>query len=284
MAHGRDDAAPGGGRVRRHQEDVVARPQRADRLPGPTVAPGSGAGHLQRVGDHQPVEAEVATQDAGDHAARHRRRRARIERADVQMTGHHRRDSRVHGGPEGREVDRVELVARTPLHGQRGVTVRRNRAVPGEVLEHRHDAGLRHAGGRRDHVPGDQVGVRADRARADRRVTGTARDVGIRSEVDREAQAPQLGTAGGRSPPGCGHVVGCPGTHERGKTRRLSLDALDDSALLVDRQEQRPASRDVALERAVDRADLGGRGDVVIERDHTAQVQRPDQPDRGSSP
>ena len=56
-----DDAAPGGGRVRRHQQHVVAgaerpRPASARRRRAPRRTPAI----VQRVGDHEPVEAELA--------------------------------------------------------------------------------------------------------------------------------------------------------------------------------------------------------------------------------
>ena len=66
-------------------------PATSDRTAGAGPRADRRRRHLQRVGDHEPTEAELVTQQSVDHLARQRRGHAGVDGADVEVTDHHRR-------------------------------------------------------------------------------------------------------------------------------------------------------------------------------------------------
>ena len=185
---------------------------------------------------------------------------------------------------KGTRSDASSCALRLALHRQGQVAVGRHGPVAREVLDDRQDAGRAEAGGRRDDVLGDHAGPRRGGPRPDRRVAGARRDVGVRGEVDGEAEPAQLRGPGGvrllRQP----RVTGGAGAHEGREPGRRAAQPLDHAALLVDAEEERPLAGDLAGQRPVDGPDLLGRGHVGAEGDHAAEVQVADHPHRGVGP
>ena len=161
---------------------------------------------------------------------------ARMSRCPVITAGHAVVDRRR----ERRQVDPAQLPQRAVLHRQREVAVGGHRAVAREVLEDRHHAAVLQPARRGARLLADQSRVGARRPGPDRRVGRSAGDVGVRGEVDGE---PETGELGGVLPVDAGgelRVAGGARAHEGGERRRRR--PLDDPALLVDGEEQRPAA------------------------------------------
>ena len=151
--------------------------------------------------------------------------------------------------------------------------------MAGEVLEHREHAGLGEAGGSRDDVFGDPFRVRGGRPRADGGVARTGGDVGVRGEVDGEAQAAQLFAAGAVGLPREGRVAGRARAHEGRESGGHRSQSLDHTTLLVHAEEERPRAAHPTGECGVDALDLCCGDDVGVEGDDTAEVQAAHQVD-----
>ena len=149
---------------------------------------GADRTHLQRVGDHEPAEAELLAQQPGQDPAAQGRGRV-VERRDEQVRGHHRlhvcRDC---------SAERQQRELEVALDGRQiEVRVDVGVAVPREVLRAGGDAlALRALDERRD-VTGDELRVGAEAAHADHRVVRVRVHVGDRREVQVDAGAGELG-------------------------------------------------------------------------------------------
>ena len=123
---------------------------------------GADRAHLERVGDHDPVEAELVAQQPVQRA-RLRVAGSVVERRHADVRGHDRLHARPRSRPRNGGSARSRSVVEVDVDGrQLEVRVGAGRAVAGEVLRARGDAArLEPAHERRD-VPRDE---RADRSR-----------------------------------------------------------------------------------------------------------------------
>ncbi len=88
-----------------------------------------------------PSKPSSSRSTSGDDLPRHGRRHPRVDGAHVDVAGHDRRRRPAStAAAKGARSTRRQLLAGARLHRQRQVAVLRHRAVPGEVLEHRHHA------------------------------------------------------------------------------------------------------------------------------------------------
>ena len=117
----------------------------------PRAEGGDGRGHRGTAFSTPSIPSESVT--TRPWKPRSRRSRPVITFRDTEAGGRGRSRARRCGrssrpgassttAAEGPQVDRVELLAGAPLHRQREVAVGGQRAVPGEVLEHRDHAGV----------------------------------------------------------------------------------------------------------------------------------------------
>ena len=152
--------------------------------------------------------------------------------------------------------------------------------MAGEVLHDRQHARAGVSGGRRDDLLGDLPGIGGGGAGADGGVSRARGHVGVRGEVDGEAQTAQLGPTGAIGLLRQGGVTGRAGAHEGREPGGDRSQPLDDPALLVDAEEERPRPACLPGERRVDARDLLRGDDVGVEGDDAAQVQAAHQVDR----
>ena len=216
-------------------ERVGARSQRAHGALLDADA-GTDRAHLERVRDHEPVEAELLAKEPGQDP-RAERRRSLVERGHDEMCGHHRLHARSDRGAE-REQRRLE-VARDD--GQADVRVDGGVTVAGEVLRARGDALALRSLDERRHVPGHELRIGAEAAHADHRVVGVRVHVGDGREVHVHA-------AGGEPAGDRGGDVGRQGGVVDDAEREVAgeraaggrLQPRHVAALLVDREQDVP--------------------------------------------
>ena len=230
------------------------------------------AGHVERVGDDQPVEAERVAQDAGEDVGGDgaRPELAEVDPGQRDVRRHHDVHARGDRRAERHQLDRVEPRPGRADDGQRQVGVRAGVAVAGEVLgrgEHPVVLEAPHLG---RHEPAHVGRILAERAGIDDRVGGIVVDVGHRREgqVHADGAALERGDAadvvGGAVAPGRAHA------HIGGK-QRPAVEPEAGPALEVrgdEQRERRALLQPVELGRDVERRADG--------HDDAADVQRID--------
>ena len=190
--------------------------------------------HLERVGDDQPVEAELAAQQAREDRPADRRRRV-VEPGHEQVARHHRLDAGVDRGAEGQERGGEVAADRRQLAVRVGGRV----AVTGKVLRARGDALALRAGDEGRHVARDELGVGAEAAHADDRVARVRVRVRDRRQVQVHAGARELAGDRARDLLRQRHVVDGAEREVAGvRAAVLRLEPRHVSALLVDRDQE----------------------------------------------
>ena len=191
-------------------------------------------GHLERVGDDQPVEAELAAQQSGQDRLAEARRRV-VQVGHEQMAGHHGLNACGDRGAE-RQQRRVEVALD---HRELAVRVGSRVAVSGEVLRAgRHALALR-AGDERSDVTRDELWVGAEAAHADDGVQGIGVGVRDRGEIQVDARRGQLACDRACDRLGQRHVVDGAERKVAGvRAAVLGLEPRHVSALLVDRDQE----------------------------------------------
>ena len=214
-------------------ERVRAGDQRADGRFLDAVGRADG-GHLERVGDDQTVEAELAAQQSGQDRLAEARRRV-VQVGHEQMAGHHGLNARGDRGAE-RQQRRVEVALD---HRELAVRVGSRVPVAGEVLRAgRHALALR-AGDERSDVTRDELGVGAEAAHADDGVQGIRVGVRDRGEVQVDARRGQLARDRACDRLGQRHVVDGAEREVAGvRAAVLGLEPRHVAALLVDRDQE----------------------------------------------
>jgi len=97
-----------GGQIRWHQQHVVTGEDGPHR--GLTRRPTlSHRRHVQRIGDHHALEAELTPEQTVDHLRRERRRYSGVDRLDIEVADHDHVRTGGDAGPERHEVDSAEL-------------------------------------------------------------------------------------------------------------------------------------------------------------------------------
>ena len=120
VAHGQQEVAPGGHRSCRHRR---------------LAAGGEDPRHLKRIGDHETLETELASQELGEErAAEGRGHAGGVVRRIGHVRRHHRRHAGVHGVTEGRELVSPEPLGTLRRHRKAAVGIAVRRAVTREVL------------------------------------------------------------------------------------------------------------------------------------------------------
>ena len=150
------------GGVDGHQQQVGPGPESPD---GREVLAERGP-HPERVGDGDPLEAELVTQVVVDLRSLARRRPG-LHRADVEVGHHDRRGARLDGRGERPQVASAQLRQRRAEHRQPQVAVGGHAAVAREVLGGRDQAALLVALHRRADGAGRERRVAGGRAGAD---------------------------------------------------------------------------------------------------------------------
>ncbi len=232
--------------------------------------------HLDVVAEHEPVVSEFVAQDV-HHVGGQRRRTLLVELRKEHVRRHDARDPRIHGGAEGRQLDlaqagEVEIEAR---QGQVAVEVRvavsrKMLGAGGEPLAlHRFDEG--------GSMGGDELRGAREAAIADDRVVGVAVDVDDRREVEVETAVEQLRRerAGEVSRVLDGPAAEDPHRRPLGPGR---AQALDPSALLIERDDERGVLGRERVELGHDATHLLRIAHVALEQDHTADPALAHQP------
>ena len=218
--------------------------------------------HLDAVGEHDAVKADVPAQDAGENLRGHGRGDARLDLREEDVRGH--------DGPGGllpaeraigRQARGLQLLARHVHGGEEVVRIGRAAAVAGEVLEAGHHPGGLHAPAEGRGMADDALRHVAEGAHADDRAGDGADDVHHRREVELEARGGELLAHGAAD--GAGEFLVIRGAERQvgGKPRQVLRKAHDAAALVVDAQQRRNVRAAAP--------DLGGEG--VIESARVAQ-------------
>ena len=155
------------------------------------------AGHVQRVGDDDAVETQLAAQQV-DEQPPVERGRLGAEGREHDVRGHDQVDARIDGGREGCQLAAAD-------HGGVGVDDREARCEsavvapwPGKCLAHAATPVERRPRTQAAPCRPTRSRVGAERADADDRVAGVAVHVDRRREVDVDPRAAQVGTDGRR--------------------------------------------------------------------------------------
>ena len=190
--------------------------------------------HLERVGEDQPVEAELAAQEAGEDRPADRRGRV-VERGHEQVARHHRLDTGLDRGAEGQQRGGEVVADRRQL----AVRVDGGVAVAGKVLGARGDTLALRARDEGRHVARHELGVGPEAAHSDHGVARIRVRVRDRRHVQVHAGARELAGDRARDLLRQRHVVDGPEREVAGvRAAVLRLEPRDVSALLVDRDQQ----------------------------------------------
>ncbi len=104
---------------RRHQQGVHSGQKGAHRGIARRIAHGDSA-HVHRVGDHEPLKAELLAEQIGQYARRKRRRRVRVrfQRRNIQVPGHDAAHARGNRRAEGHKFELLKARAIRRDYGQ----------------------------------------------------------------------------------------------------------------------------------------------------------------------
>ena len=156
--------------------------------------------------------------------ARERRRLVGVELRQQHVRRHDGARAGLDRGQERAQLALAQLLERQVDDRQREVRVLRRVAVPGEVLRAHRDALGLVCGDPGRGVGADELGVGAEAAHADDRIVGVGVDVGIRREVEVDADRAQFerdgaGDLGGQSRHRrCGRAGRCRDTASRSRS------------------------------------------------------------------
>uniref|UniRef100_E6QLE1 Uncharacterized protein n=1 Tax=mine drainage metagenome TaxID=410659 RepID=E6QLE1_9ZZZZ len=196
--------------------------------------------HVERVGDHEAVEAKLLLEQVGDDAVRDAGRTVRVgfDGGNGEVTDHDRVHPGGNCGAEGREFERVKPVERSIDAGESEVGVGVGIAVAGEVFgggEQARGVSARDVG--RDHGA-DQGWISTEGAGVDDWIGGVGVDVGDGKPVPVDADG--AGFEGGDAPELAGklRVASRAEGHGCGEGR-CAVQAHGQPALEVSSEEQR---------------------------------------------
>ena len=226
--------------------------------------------HQQVVRDDHTVVAETDAEDAVHGVARERRGIPRVEPAVEDVGGHH-----AVGQAEGdQRAIRGQLLAgvgRVRHVGEAGMGVLEARAVTGEMLERRQDAGLVHALDEGPRVRGHSLGIGGEAAAEhdDGGIEGVHGDVDHGRQVPVDPRPAQRGAQASRLELGVGEIAGpaqlaCRG---RGQVAEARGKARHQAALVVRGDEQGSAGA-----AAGQGLEIGGEPAHLLGADHVARL------------
>ena len=226
--------------------------------------------HLEVIGHHDPVVAQLGSEQIVHDGTGEGGRVLRIERGYQHVGGHQSRDARRDGRSKRNQLDGVQAVRRMVDHRQFHVRVGAGVAVAGKVL-----AAGRHAVGLQcpdNHGPQPRHLIRALRQRpvADHRVLKVRVNVEHRRKVEGDADRRQLGRERRREPLGQRLVAATTQRRHGRPFGKRRAEPRDAPTLLVDAHPRGPfAPERVGIVRQL--GYLFGRLDVAGEKNDAPQ-------------